>query len=165
MSGERSPRRVAAWLIAGLTSLVVAVPTAQAAPSTAWIGNAFEVDVPNLVRRANIVVGSPPTQAAQLMPLGNGQMGAAVWAAGGFTAQINRTDTWPTRRSPGQVTIPGLAALTGAADYSASVDLYDASYRQQGGGMTATTRLISPAIRHAATRRGLLSPDIKPLLV
>src|SRR4051794_32112625 len=139
MSGERSPRRVAAWLIAGLTSLVVAVPTAQAAPSTAWIGNKFEVDVPNLVRRANIVVGSAPTQAAQLMPLGNGQMGAAVWAAGGFTAQINRTDTWPTRKSPGQVVIPGLAAMTGASDYSASVDLYDAIYRQSGGGMTATT--------------------------
>jgi hypothetical protein len=67
------------------------------------------------------------------------QMGAAVWAAGGLTAQINRTDTWPTRRSPGQVTIPGLAAMTQASDYSASVDLYDATYRQQGGGMTATT--------------------------
>ena len=95
------------------------LPTAQAAPSTAWIGNKFEVDVPNLVRRANIVVGSPPAQAAQLMPLGNGQLGAAVWAADGFTAQVNRTDTWPTRRSPGQVTIPGLAAMTSASDYTA----------------------------------------------
>ena len=66
-------------------------------------------------------------------------MGAAVWGAGGFTAQINRNDTWPTRRSPGQVTIPGLAPLTNAADYSGSVDLYDATFRQQGGGMTATT--------------------------
>ena len=79
----------------------------QAAPSTAWIGNKFQVDVPNLVRRANIVVGVRAAQPAQLMPLGNGQMGAAVWAAGGFTAQINRTDTWPTRRSPGQVDDPG----------------------------------------------------------
>ena len=73
------------------------------------------------------------------MPLGNGAMGAAVWGAGGFTAQINRNDTWPTRRSPGQVTIPGLAPLTNAADYSGSVDLYDATFRQSGGGMTATT--------------------------
>src|ERR1700709_731328 len=121
MSGERSPRRVAVWLIAGLSSLVVAVPPAQAAPSTAWIGNKFEVDAPNLVRRANIVVGSAPTLPSQLMPLGNGQLGAAVWAAGGFTAQLNRTDTWPTRKSPGQVTIPGLAPLTAASDYSASV--------------------------------------------
>ena len=109
------------------------------APSTAWIGNTFEVDTANVVRRANIVLGSPPLTASQLMGLGNGQMGAAVWGAGGFTAQINRTDTWPTRRSPGQVTIPGLAPLTNAADYSGSVDLYDATFRQQGGGMTATT--------------------------
>src|SRR3954452_15823942 len=28
-----------------------------------------------------------------------------------------------------------------------------------------TARLVSPAISHAATRRGLLSPSIKPLLV
>jgi hypothetical protein len=139
MSGEESPRRVAAWLIAGLAALAAAAPAAQAAPSTAWIGNQFRVDVPNVVKRANIVVGSPPAQPAQLMPLGNGQMGAAVWGASGFTAQINRIDTWPTRRSPGQVTIPGLQALTSASDYSASVDLYDAIYRQQGGGMTATT--------------------------
>jgi len=139
MSGERSHRRVAAWLIAALTALIAAAPAAEAAPSTAWIGNQFQVDVPNVVKRANIAIGSPPAQPTQLMPLGNGQMGAAVWAANGFTAQINRTDTWPTRRSPGQVTIPGLQALTNAADYSASVDLYDAIYRQQGGGMTATT--------------------------
>ena len=126
--------------VAVLTGLVMAVPTtAIGAPSTAWNGNTFEVDTANVVRRANIVLGSPPLTAPQLMGLGNGQMGAAVWGVGGFTAQINRTDTWPTRRSPGQVTIPGLASLTNAADYSGSVDLYDATFRQQGGGMTATS--------------------------
>ncbi len=115
-------------------------PAVQAAPSTAWIGNRFEQDTPNLVRRANIVLGAAPVQPSQLMPLGNGQLGAAVWAANGFTAQINRTDTWPTRRSPGQVTIPGLSAMTGADRLlAAAVDLYDAIFRQQGGGMTATT--------------------------
>jgi hypothetical protein len=139
MSGERSPRRVAAGLIAGLMAVLAAAPVAQAAPSTAWIGNRFQVDVPNVVKRANLVNGAPPAQPTQSMPLGNGQMGTAVWAANGFTAQINRTDTWPTRRSPGQVTIPGLRALADADDYSATVDLYDATYRQQGGGMTATT--------------------------
>jgi hypothetical protein len=139
MLGERTPRRAAAWLVAGLIGLVAGTPAAAAAPSTAWIDNQFKVDVPNVVKRANIAIGAPPEQPTQLMPLGNGQMGAAVWAANGFTAQINRTDTWPTRRSPGQVTIPGLQAMTDADDYSASVDLYDAVYRQQGGGMTATT--------------------------
>src|SRR5690349_2971256 len=139
MSGERSHRRVAAWLIAALTALIAAAPAAEAAPSTAWIGNQFQVDVPNVAKRPNIAIASPPRQPARLMPLATGQMGAAGWAANGFTAQINRTDPWPTRRSPGQVTIPGLQALTSASDYSASVDLYDAIYRQQGGGMTATT--------------------------
>src|SRR5262249_50747566 len=135
MSGERA-RRAAAWLVAGLIGMIAAAPQAHAAPSTAWIGNQFQVDVPNVGKRASIVVPAPPEQATQLMPLGNGQLGAAVWAANGFTAQLNRTDTWPTRRSPGQLTIPGLTALTGASNFTASVDLYDAVYRQQGGGMT-----------------------------
>src|SRR6201999_827356 len=117
----------------------VAAPTALAAPSTAWNANKFEVDTANVVRRANIVLGSPPLTSSQLMGLGNGQLGAAVWGAGGYTAQINRTDTWPTRRSPGQLTIPGLAPLTNATDYKGNVDLYAATFRQQGGGMTATT--------------------------
>src|SRR4051794_28222022 len=134
------PRRMAAWLAAALSALLVAVPTAAiAAPSTAWSGNRFDVDTANVVRRSNIVLGSAPLTASQLMGLGNGQLGAAVWGAGGFTAQINRTDTWPTRKSPGQLTIPGLATLTNAPDYKGTVDLYDATFRQQGAGMTATT--------------------------
>ena len=135
----KGPRRLAAGLVAALTALVITAPTAIAAPSTAWIGNKFEVETANVVRRANIVLGSAPLTGPQMMGLGNGAMGAAVWGAGGFTAQINRNDTWPTRRSPGQLTIPGLAPLTNATDYSGGVDLYDATFRQQGGGMTATT--------------------------
>ena len=140
MSGERSPRRAAAWLIAGLTALVAAAPAAQAAPSTAWIGNQFQVDVPNVVKRANIVVGSPPAQpaaadAARQRADGRGGVGGE---------RLHRPDqphrhvadaplARPGRRSPAS------QALTSASDYSASVDLYDAVYRQQGGGMTATT--------------------------
>ena len=114
MPEGRVPRRVAVWLVAALAALFVVAPSAVAAPSTAWNGSGFDIDTANVVRRANIVLGSPPLQASQLMGLGNGQLGAAVWGAGGFTAQINRTDTWPTRKSPGQVTIPGLAPLTNA---------------------------------------------------
>jgi len=73
------------------------------------------------------------------MDLGNGSFGVAAWAANGFTAQLNRADTLPNHRSAGQLVIPGLATMTGAADYKATVDLYDATYRQSGGGMTATT--------------------------
>ena len=78
------------------------------------------------MRRSNVVLDRPPVLATQSMPVGNGVMGAAVWAQNGFTAQLGRTDTFPTRRSPGQVVIPGLEAMTTAPDYRATVELYDA---------------------------------------
>jgi glycosyl hydrolase family 95 len=119
-----------------------AMPEADGAPSattTAWTGHGFDVDVPNVVRRSNIVLDRPPIRPADSMPLGNGVMGTAVWAENGFTAQLERTDTFPTHRSPGHVVIPGLQAMTDAPDYKATVDLYDGVYRQTGGGMSATT--------------------------
>ncbi|HEY3628170.1 MAG TPA: glycoside hydrolase, partial [Terracidiphilus sp.] len=70
------------------------------------------------------------------MPLGNGRFGVALWSADGLTAQLNRNDTLPDRLSPGQITIPGLAALTRADDYSGRLDLYRGEFREQGGGMT-----------------------------
>jgi len=106
--------------------------------TTAWSNGSFAVDAPNLVREADIVLGSPNTAAAQSMPLGNGTFGAAVWAANGFTAQLNRTDTFPGRKSPGWVQIPGLARMTTAANFSAVVDPYDGVLRESGSGMTAT---------------------------
>lgn len=121
-------------------SLVTAGGDADAAPgTTAWQNGAFVVDTPNLVRRSDIVLGRANAAATESMPLGNGQLGAAVWAAGGFTAQLNRVDTFPDRKSPGQVVIPGLARMTSAADYGGRLDLYDGMFRQSGGGMTATT--------------------------
>ena len=127
-----------ALVTAGLIGLVAAAPAA-AAETTAWSRSGFDADTANLVRRSNVVLERPPALATQSMPLGNGRLGAAVWAADGFTAQLNRTDTYPTRRSPGQVVIPGLEQMTSAPDYRGTVDLYDAVYRQSGGGMTATT--------------------------
>lgn len=131
----------AAALAVALCAPVAAVhaPTAAAASmTTAWQGGAFMVDTPNLVREANIVLGSPNTAAAQSMPLGNGTLGAAVWAAGGFTAQLNRADTLPGRKSPGWVQIPGLSRITGAPDFSGVFDPYDDTLRESGGGMSAT---------------------------
>ena len=74
----RGPRRAAALLAAALCALLVAVPTATAAPSTAWNGTTFNLDTANVVRRANIVLGSPPLVSSQLMGLGNGQLGASM---------------------------------------------------------------------------------------
>ncbi len=70
--------------------------------------------------------------------MGNGRLGIAVWAAEGFTAQLNRADTLPHRDSPGQLVIPGLAALTSAKDFSGRLDLYNGSLVEHGGGITLT---------------------------
>jgi hypothetical protein len=96
-----------------------------------------------VVSRSDIVLGQPNAAAAQAMPLGNGGLGAAVWAANGFTAQLNRADTLPDRLSPGQVVIPGLEKLTGAPDYHGRLDLYDGVLTESGGGMTATAYVSS----------------------
>jgi hypothetical protein len=80
-------------------------------------------DPPTLVARSNIVLGSSNTMPTQFMPVGNGTLGAAVWAAGGLTAQLNRADTLPDRKSPGVLTIPGLARMTAAADFRGTLDL------------------------------------------
>ena len=114
-------------------------PLAVAAPgTTAWQNGSFVVDTPNLVRRSDIVLSRPNPAPAESLPLGNGALGAAVWSADGFTAQLNRTDTFPDRKSLGQVVIPGLSRMTGAADFSGRLDLYDGMLRQSGGGMTLT---------------------------
>jgi hypothetical protein len=114
----------------------VSPPAAAASATTAWQHGSFHVDTPNVVRRSDIVLGKPNTAAAQSLPLGNGSLGAAAWAAGGFTAQLNRADTLPGRKSPGQVTIPGLSTLTGASDFKGTLDLYTGVLNESGGGMT-----------------------------
>ena len=60
----------------------------------------------------------------------------AAWAANGFTAQLNRSDTMPNRLSPGQVQIPGLAAMTSASNFTGTLDLYNGVLNESGGGMT-----------------------------
>ena len=105
---------------------------------SAWHEGRFRVDVPGVIGRSDIVLGRANRDAGEAMPVGNGRLGVAVWSADGFTAQLNRNDTLPDRWSPGQVVIPGLAALTGAKDYTGRLDLYHGEFREQGGGMTAT---------------------------
>jgi hypothetical protein len=140
MFGNRRTAALGASLGLALTAALSSpAPSAQGATATtAWQAGAFQVDTPNLVRRSNVVLTRPNTAQSQFMPLGNGTMGAAVWAAGGLTAQLNRSDTFPQRKSPGWLTIPGLAALTSAPDFSARLDLYDGTLVESGGGMTAT---------------------------
>src|SRR5690349_17340231 len=131
-------RSLIAVAVVGLALTGVAGVARAASPTTAWRAGAFSVNVPNLVRRSDVGLGAANAKPEQAMPLGNGVLGAAVWAAGGFTAQLNRSDTQPLRLSPGWLTIPGLSRLTGAPDFTAHLDLYDATLVESGGGMTAT---------------------------
>jgi alpha-L-fucosidase 2 len=110
----------------------------QSLPTTAWEAGHFVVDTAGLVRRSDIVLGQPNLLPAEAMPMGNGRLGIAAWSADGFTAQLNREDTLPHRDSPGQVVIPGLAALTSAKNFAGRLDLYNGTLVEHGGGMTLT---------------------------
>jgi hypothetical protein len=105
----------------------------------------FAVDAPNVVRSSNIVLSKANVAPQNAIALGNGTLGVAAWAANGFTAQLNRSDTFPDRKALGQVVIPGLSPLTGAADFSGYVDLYNATLIESGGGMTATAYVRADA--------------------
>ncbi len=124
-------------LLLGASCIPMAAASARA-QTTAWNGSRFVVDAAGVVSRSDIVLGQPNMAANQAMMLGNGRLGVSVWAANGLTAQLNRVDTMPGRYSPGQVVIPGLAALTAASDYSGRLDLYNGAFFESGGGMTAT---------------------------
>ncbi|WP_228559122.1 cellulose binding domain-containing protein [Catenulispora pinisilvae] len=111
---------------------------AAAGTTTAWHGGAFALDTAAVVSRSNIVIGKPNAASTQFLPLGNGSLGVAEWAANGFTAQLNRSDTMPDRLSAGQVQIPGLAAMTSASDFVGYLDLYNGVLHESGGGLSMT---------------------------
>lgn len=115
-------------------------PAQSASPgsTTAWHDGRFQVDAAGVISRSSIILGKPNLEAEQAMPLGNGRLGIALWSENGLTAQLNRADTLPDRLSPGEIVIPGLAALTQAKDYSGRLNLYDGQFEERGGGMTAT---------------------------
>jgi hypothetical protein len=120
---------------------VVTNVAAAGAQTTAWKSGVFNVNVADVVAQSNIVLQAPNRTAIQAMPLGNGNVGAAIWSANGMTIQLNRNDTFPNRKSLGWVVVPGLATLTGGTNYSATDDLYNAQFTESGGGMTAVVFL------------------------
>ncbi|GAA4587764.1 hypothetical protein GCM10023194_37660 [Planotetraspora phitsanulokensis] len=134
-------RTLSLWsaLLAALAGLVVvdsSTAEAAAAATTAWLDGAFHLDSDGVVSRSDLVLGQPNVDPIASMPLGNGSLGVSAWAAGGFTAQLNRSDTMPDRKSPGQLNIPGLSVITHAADFSGRLDLTDGVLRESGGGMS-----------------------------
>jgi alpha-L-fucosidase 2 len=137
----RLPLRHSFYLVAVLGLVFSMQPNslaqgAERVSTTAWKAGHFAVDAAGLLGRSDIVLGQPNTKPAEAMPMGNGRLGIAVWAADGFTAQLNRADTLPHRDSPGQIVIPGLAALTSAKDFSGRLDLYNGSLVEHGGGIS-----------------------------
>jgi hypothetical protein len=132
---------VIACFLAVATVLVTAAlggapPASAATNTTAWQNGAFSVNTAGVVSRSDVFLGRPNSAGAQSLPLGNGSLGVAEWAANGFTAQLNRSDTMPNRLSPGQVVIPGLAAMTSASNFTGTLDLYNGVLNESGGGMT-----------------------------
>ncbi|WP_263355632.1 glycoside hydrolase family 95 protein [Acidicapsa ligni] len=129
--------------------LIAIFSTAALAQSqtTAWRDSSLHVDYPGIIGRSDIVLAQPNRLANQAIPLGNGRLGVAIWSPGGLTngptdaltIQLNRVDTLPNRLALAQLTLPGLAALANAPDYSGRLDLYNAEFHEQGAGMKATT--------------------------
>ena len=123
-------------VLAGAAVVDGGTAAAAAGPTTAWQHGDFALDPAGVVSRSDIVLGSPNSDPTASMPLGNGSLGVAAWAAGGFTAQLNRSDTMPDRKSPGQLNIPGLSVISHAADFRGQLDLTDGVLRESGGGMS-----------------------------
>ncbi|MCW2930381.1 MAG: hypothetical protein JWM19_1343, partial [Actinomycetia bacterium] len=143
--GRRSRRLVsgAAALLAAISGLTLAgsqvsahADTTSTSATTAWQNGSFGLNADGVVSRDNIVLGQPNINPAQSIPLGNGDLGVAAWAANGFTAQLNRSDTMPSRKSPGQVNIPGLSVISHAKDFTGHLDLADGVLEESGGGMS-----------------------------
>ncbi|ACU71651.1 Ricin B lectin [Catenulispora acidiphila DSM 44928] len=140
---HRLSRFIAAAAVFSLAPpLVVAIgsgtPALAATTTTAWQNGSFAQNVSGIVSRSNVVIGKANTAATQFLPLGNGSLGVAEWAANGFTAQLNRSDTMPNRLSPGQVDIPGLSAMTSASNFVGYLDVYNGVLHESGGGMSLT---------------------------
>ncbi len=132
-----SPRS-STTLVFSLLSCALAWQASTAALAADLSTKQVDEQVAERVGRSTIYLGQPNLLPSQAMPLGNGRLGAAVWCENGLTVQLNRADTLPRRLSPGQVNIPGLAKLTEAKDYSGRLDLYNGTFVEKGGGMTAT---------------------------
>jgi hypothetical protein len=127
---------VAAGLAIAAPVAVLSQPAVAATATTAWQNGSFSLNPSGVVAESDIVLGAANTADSQSMPLGNGSLGVAAWAANGFTAQLNRSDTMPSRLSPGQVNIPGLSAMTSASNFSGTLDLYNGVLDETGGGMS-----------------------------
>ena len=134
-----------ATILAVGTSLAPVADATTDQPTTAWRDGRLRTDTAGVVARSDLVQEGPAWRAYQAMPLGNGVLGAAVWAEKGYSAQLNRVDTFPDMKSAGRLVVPGLDPLMRASDYSGRLALYDGQVVQRGGGMTARSYVRADA--------------------
>lgn len=132
---------IVATLLAGSAVLIDAPLHAEG--TTAWSDGKMQIDGAALASRSNLIYKVAPTRERDFAPLGNGKVGAAVWAGDGFTAQMNDLDIILLARSSGRLVIPGLSAMTTASDYKGVLDFSKGRFVQTGGGIKAVTYVDS----------------------
>lgn len=72
-------------------------------------GQTLNVDYLSYLSQHDVVYHKLPKQGAQAMPLGDGDLGAAVWCPGSLMLQIQKSDLWadpPTGNQPGAINKP-----------------------------------------------------------
>jgi alpha-L-fucosidase 2 len=109
----------------------------------------------SIAARASISIGQPNILPTQAMGLGNGKLGAAFWSAQGLTLQLNRADTLPQRRSPGQVTFPDLGMMIADRGFRGMLNLEDGVLEENGGGVALKAWVDHDADRVIVDVRGL----------
>jgi alpha-L-fucosidase 2 len=109
----------------------------------------------SIAARASILIEQPNILPTQAMGLGNGKLGAAFWSAQGLTLQLNRADTLPQRRSPGQVTFPGLGTMIADRGFRGILNLEDGVLEESGGGVALKAWVDHDADRVIVDVRGL----------
>ena len=76
---------------AGIAAVIGGATGAAAATvTTAWLNGAFSENTGGVVSRSDIVLGQPNTADTQSLPLGNGSLGVAAWAAGQQTLTVDQ---------------------------------------------------------------------------
>jgi hypothetical protein len=117
---------------------VVNVVSSPASATTAWSNGTLQINQLDWVRHSNIIFNAPyaagETAITDYLPVGNGQIGAPIWAdkTAGYVAQIDDDDMILANYRHGRLTIPGLAPMINAPDYHAVLDLATATLTQTG---------------------------------
>ncbi|WP_127473946.1 LamG-like jellyroll fold domain-containing protein [Microbacterium sulfonylureivorans] len=122
-----------------------AASAAGAGSTTAWSEGSFHVDAEGVVSRSDVVLQRPMALTHESMPLGNGNLGAAVWSVPGvgMMAQLNRVDLFPNRKSAGEVVFDGLGELLDEDTYRGRLDLYNGQLVQSAGDMQVVSYVRS----------------------